>query len=156
MKKQYWINTCRHFTNGADALNNKSCLLGIAYDSVTANPNKNGSAFRCACRTPNEEHGKRVLAETGPAGTCEKFDPWTLEEIEKNEAASAAAFAESLRKMNLVAPIISAMKKKYKGRTVQGVKTCPVCKGKLHMSHSGYNGHVWGRCETEGCLNWME
>ena len=33
---------------------------------------------------------------------------------------------------------------------------CPVCKGRLHLSQSGYNGHVRGKCETKDCLNWIE
>jgi hypothetical protein len=38
----------------------------------------------------------------------------------------------------------------------QGIEECPVCKGRLRLSHAAYNGHVHGRCETEGCLAWME
>ncbi len=152
----YWIHVCRHFTNGADALNNTCCLAGIKYDDATANPSKPGSAYRMACHAPNEEHGLKVLAETGPAGTCEKFSELTEDEIRQRDIDSDAAFSEATRRMALVGPIISAMKKKYKGRSIKGVKTCPVCGGKLHMSHSVYNGHVWGKCETEGCLSWME
>ena len=33
---------------------------------------------------------------------------------------------------------------------------CPICKGKLHLSQSSYNGHCHGQCETEGCVQWME
>ena len=33
---------------------------------------------------------------------------------------------------------------------------CPACKGRLHLSQAAYNGHVWGKCETEGCVSWME
>ena len=36
------------------------------------------------------------------------------------------------------------------------VVECPICKGKLLLSQSAYNGHVWGKCETAGCLTWME
>jgi hypothetical protein len=42
----------------------------------------------------------------------------------------------------------------YSGR---GVMDCPVCgTGKLHYSRAGYNGHVHARCETDGCVSWME
>lgn len=44
----------------------------------------------------------------------------------------------------------------YKGKSWAGVDECPVCKGKLYMSHAAYNGHVHGQCETKGCLSWME
>jgi len=154
--RPHWVHICRHFTNGADALNKKCCLAGVHYDDATAKPDVAGSAYRMACHAPNEDHGMKVLAETGPAGTCDKFSELSEEELRQQEIDSEAAFAEATRRMVLVGPIISAMKKKYKGKSIKGVKTCPVCGGKLHMSHSGYNGHVWGKCETEGCVAWME
>ena len=36
------------------------------------------------------------------------------------------------------------------------VVKCPICNGRLHLSQSSYNGHCHGRCETEGCVSWME
>lgn len=45
---------------------------------------------------------------------------------------------------------------KWTGRTHDETIECPVCKGRLHLSISGYNGHVHGRCETSGCVAWME
>ena len=33
---------------------------------------------------------------------------------------------------------------------------CPACKGRLHLSIVKHNNHVWGECETEGCVKWME
>ena len=41
-------------------------------------------------------------------------------------------------------------------RGKQTVVDCPICKGKLHLSQSSYNGHVHGQCETNGCVEWME
>ncbi len=38
----------------------------------------------------------------------------------------------------------------------RGVVECPCCKSRLHLSQSSYNGHVHGKCETEGCVSWME
>lgn len=42
-----------------------------------------------------------------------------------------------------------------KNDSKHGIIECPMCKGKLHYSISGFNGHIWGKCETEGCLSWM-
>lgn len=39
--------------------------------------------------------------------------------------------------------------------STEGTIECPVCKGTLHYSISSYNGHIWGACETEKCLQWM-
>ncbi|MRR49334.1 MAG: hypothetical protein EG825_00205 [Rhodocyclaceae bacterium] len=36
------------------------------------------------------------------------------------------------------------------------VVECPLCKGRLHLHQSAYNGHVSGKCETEGCVSWVE
>lgn len=33
---------------------------------------------------------------------------------------------------------------------------CPICKGRLYIRQASHNGHVWGQCETEGCVSWME
>ncbi len=37
----------------------------------------------------------------------------------------------------------------------RGTITCPICKEPLHYSRRN-NGHVWGKCTTENCLNWMQ
>lgn len=34
--------------------------------------------------------------------------------------------------------------------------TCPICGGLLRYSVAAYNGHIHGKCETEGCVQWME
>jgi hypothetical protein len=46
-------------------------------------------------------------------------------------------------------------KKKPKKPIVDTIK-CPKCNGILHFSKSSYNGHIWGKCETEDCLSWMQ
>lgn len=34
---------------------------------------------------------------------------------------------------------------------------CPVCEtGTLEYSISSHNGHIHGRCTTDGCARWME
>jgi hypothetical protein len=37
-----------------------------------------------------------------------------------------------------------------------GTLKCPVCNGVLHYSVAGSNGHLWGSCETEGCVRWAQ
>lgn len=36
----------------------------------------------------------------------------------------------------------------------QGIIECPRCKGRLNYTRAESNGHVWGNCKTENCLNW--
>lgn len=60
---------------------------------------------------------------------------------------------------------LSAMQKVYdkvkalglgKGKGGKGEMDCPKCGSKLVFSVSSFNGHVWGKCSTDGCLMWME
>ncbi|AWB26198.1 hypothetical protein DA075_35605 (plasmid) [Methylobacterium currus] len=37
---------------------------------------------------------------------------------------------------------------------VEGEISCPECSGRLRWSRAE-NGHVWGKCESGGCLMWM-
>lgn len=42
-------------------------------------------------------------------------------------------------------------------RGVRGSLSCPVCvSGTLHYSVAGYNGHVHAKCDSAGCVAWME
>jgi hypothetical protein len=62
-------------------------------------------------------------------------------------------FKETMRFMG---PAIQAIRAdaKEKSRSAGHVE-CPKCKGKLGYSIARSNGHVWGKCETTGCLSWM-
>lgn len=46
--------------------------------------------------------------------------------------------------------------KEGENRGVQGEIECPACKGKLRYTIARVNGHIWGTCETKGCLSWMQ
>lgn len=50
--------------------------------------------------------------------------------------------------------IQSAAVKAGKRRNIREVIPCPCCRGSLTFSVSS-NGHIWGKCATEGCLEWM-
>jgi hypothetical protein len=63
---------------------------------------------------------------------------------------------QHLNKMRLAFEIVAKVKKEHKGENWSGSFECPACKGILHLSHASLNGHVWGKCETEKCLAWME
>lgn len=43
-----------------------------------------------------------------------------------------------------------------KGHGGTGEVECPICKKRLRYSVASYNGHMWGSCETEGCVRWMQ
>jgi len=37
-----------------------------------------------------------------------------------------------------------------------GTIECPQCKGSILWRKNGDNGHIWGRCNLKGCLDWNE
>lgn len=51
---------------------------------------------------------------------------------------------------------IAPWRAKWRGKSHREVVECPACKGRLHLSINAYNSHVHGRCETDGCVEWME
>lgn len=83
---------------------------------------------------------------------CPKWIRRTREHAEKRADTMEKAMAGIMA----ADPVIGRVKKERKGKDWRGVEVCPVCGGKLHMTHAAYNGHVYGKCETEHCLNWME
>lgn len=122
--------TCKHF-NG---IQNNTCHAGVRYKQFAL------GVFPCIKKFNKENV------------TCDKYAEPSAEEV----AAHDAMIKAEMEKFMAAGPLIKEVKREHKGTNWKGVKECPVCKGKLHMSHAAYNGHVWGRCETEGCLAWME
>jgi hypothetical protein len=86
------------------------------------------------------------------AAPCEKLRRPTPEEI----AARAEWQKASMLRLTAVLHGIGDWRKKHKGKSHAEVVECPACKGRLHLSIAAYNGHVHGKCETEGCVAWME
>ena len=90
--------------------------------------------------------------EGGCPVACGKFEPIGIDSVKADDEAMAISMAKTFAAMS----VVPAIKKKHKGKSWSGVVECPVCKGKLHVSHAAYNGHVHGHCETDGCVSWME
>ncbi len=141
--------SCKHY-NGS--YHNKTCEAGVVYNEVTPDPHGPGCAYRIPCNRELSEQGLKVLKECGPQGTCDKYQEPSQDEIDSYEAA----IAEHSKKFLTTIPLIKKVKQEHKGKDWAGVVVCPVCGGKLHVTHSSFNGHVWGNCETENCLSWME
>lgn len=143
--------TCKHF-NGSH--HNTHCEAGMCYDQITPNASDPGSYYRMPCHRvfPDMKRAAEVWAEHGTQGTCEKYEEPTSEDIAADDAAMEAAIARMKRTL----PLCVRIKVEHEGENWKGVETCPECGGKLHLSHAACNGHVWGKCETEDCLAWME
>jgi hypothetical protein len=149
--------TCKHYTGD---FHNTSCAAGVCYASVTSGkPEEPGSAYRKPCvnwEVWNKIHATNFSesqrAEWNRRGTCDKFELPTQSEIDAFDAEMEAHFKKTV----IVNDFIQPMRDKNKGQGYRETATCPVCKGKLHVSISGYNGHARVLCETDGCVKWIE
>jgi hypothetical protein len=75
-----------------------------------------------------------------------------MEQVIQKEEERQVRIAKTL----LAMAAASEIKERYRGKNWSGVIKCPACGGGLHVSHAACNGHVWGRCETDGCAAWIE
>ncbi len=85
------------------------------------------------------------------AALCPRWERRSLAHAE----ARADGIERSMRQLETAAPFI----RQWRAKPPLGkseVVECPVCHGKLHLSQSGYNGHVRAVCETGDCLNFVE
>lgn len=149
------------------------CALGLdpeAMAKAACKPGEDykvGLAFRIPCdskewemdffkrtqhRGPKDSPSAAQLACIEQKAHCDKFTDPTDEEI----AAHQASINDGIKRFKLTLPLIARIKKEHKGTNWKGVEVCPACNGRLHLTHTECNGHVWGKCETEGCLAWME
>lgn len=127
---------CKHFNGIQDTL----CDAGLDMRAVTGGA-PTGWTRRMPCFSSN-----------GSEIQCERYEEPTADDLAQHEADFEAA----MERLRLVGPLVVEIKREHKGLSWSGTRECPVCKGVLHLSHSAYNGHVHVRCETEGCLAWME
>lgn len=81
-----------------------------------------------------------------PVAKCEKYERKSPAEIIAEELEQKA-FSDA------VVMAIGAIRKQGKD---SGEVSCPKCyAGKVHYSVAKLNGHIWGRCTTDGCISWM-
>ncbi len=128
---------CIHF-NG---IMNETCEAGIDYER-----------FRKQS-TPDKPVGFPCLRNCENAPACEKRE-WPSEEYIKSQLDEIEQSTERHRKAGAV---VADFRERNRGKSAQQTLQCPACgTGELHLSITAYNGHVWGKCTTEGCLAWME
>ncbi len=133
--------TCVHF-NG---IMERRCKAGVDY--LVKFGNEIGLAFRMPCCKFGEYRKPEMVV------SCDRFLEPVPEEIEQDRLYIEAV----MEKTRAAIRVASAWRVKPKpAEDRREVVECPVCKGKLHLSQSSYNGHVHGACETEGCVRWME
>ena len=130
---------CIHY-QAPDERNDGKCEAGVSYEQFMA-----GGFHRKPCFL---DKGK----PRPDAQHCQHLRLPTPEEI----AAHKQWADERWKILGTVMTGIMPWRKANKGKSISEVVECPACKGKLHLSIAAYNGHVHGKCETEGCVSWME
>lgn len=151
--------TCVNF-NGAQ---HDLCKRGVAYkqfrdgDGVMRSPCiqfMEKSARGGTYLKPGEVAAARVpWHNAAPPERCPFFQLPTDAEVEADRIETDA----HLQKTFAAIKVASTWRVKPKpAADRQGIVECPICKGRLHLSQSSYNGHVRGKCETDGCVSWME
>jgi hypothetical protein len=136
--------TCRHF-NG---IQHDCCAAGVNYRALAGEPMV-GCATRIPCLPIKEPKG-------GPMADCDKHSTWTQSEAEQRVADGEAAMERSMLAFRAAHDDTKA-KRLGKGKGGQDSIPCPICeRGRLYYRVAGYNGHMHAKCETEGCVSWME
>lgn len=143
---------CKHFNGTQHDL----CDRGVRYEQFSP-------GIPCIKWTPISARGGTYLE---PGEEPAERRPWKYEGkpcpfYEEPSDAEVQAEREKMERAFANVKVALAVASTWRTRlkpTVDrhDVIECPVCKGRLHLSQSSYNGHVHGKCETEGCVSWME
>lgn len=172
---------CRHFTGiGNDAEGNRMvdradvdapggrgfCRAGVDYNAVMK---RGARMIALPCFKPEPSN----MPDDGAWPMCPKQSFKTTAELDAEVTEKESMFAEAIPRITIIRPAIL----KHAGWSddprdndeiplgERGVRRggkigsfdCPICnKGKLHYTISGYNGHIHARCETSGCVSFME
>lgn len=148
--------TCIYF-NGVQ---NDLCRRGVSYAvNWPDGPKPCIKLMHTSARGGTYLRPGELPAETKPfpgadkAKPCPFYEEPTDEQVQAERAKDEAAFERTIAAIK----VASAWRVKPKPTSDRSeVVECPVCKGRLHLSQSAYNGHVAGTCETNDCVRWIE
>lgn len=134
------MNVCAHFTG----IQHDTCKAGVSY-SLVKEPKTETTPYRFAC-FQDEANGL----------ICEAAHFPTREEAEAEKREDDAIFART-SKAHRAAHDDAKAKGFVKGKGGGDSIPCPVCTtGRLYYRVAAYNGHMHAKCETAGCVSWME
>ena len=159
--------TCIHYDGRSTLQQGGCCAAGVEYRKAFGS--EDGLFLRMPCQQFRTKPAGSKLGTYVAAGEAEErteIDRRGQTEIPCSllQLPTAEQVQESRRSMDahwqktiVALKVASEWRVKPKPKTDRAeIIECPVCKGKLHLSQSSYNGHVHGKCETEGCVAWME
>jgi hypothetical protein len=145
---------CIHF-NGVQ---NELCKRGVRYDQF-----KDGkpciqfiekSARGGTYLEPGEKAAERKpFPNATPPERCPFYAEPSDDEVQKDREELDAAMKRTMAAIKVASEW--RVRPKPQADRIEVIE-CPCCKGRLHLSQSAYNGHVHGKCETDGCVSWME
>lgn len=145
-------NCCIHYNGALNPATKGVCRAGVSLRQLVGGKVE-GWITRLPC-TPTLE-----IRGGGERAACDKYREPTTEEL----AAHKRETDEALKKFMVaftgaVAAWRDANKwDKKNPKAAAGKVPCEACgKGEIHLSMAAYNGHVWGKCTTDGCVSWME
>ncbi len=131
------MDSCRHF-NGVQ---NAKCKAGIAYE-------QSGDQRAMPC-IPRHINGRA-------AWPCDLFEIMSLQDAEKEADERIVSMNRGIVARHAAKDDAKA-NGFMKGKGGYGAIKCPCCEhGELRYSVASYNGHMHGRCTTQGCVAWME
>lgn len=143
---------CKHFTGTS----NQCCSAGVRYVNVelTHEPFEYQGQFGATYKATKSLPCIRSHNHCG--AVCEKLEFPTPEEIAAKVVREREGFAKVVKARAAIVDRLGPFKK-GRSRDERGSIPCPNCEGgTLAYSRAAYNGHVWGKCSTEGCAAWME
>ena len=159
--------TCIHYTGIGMATREDKCKAGVCYhdafDFATKGvmlripcvqyrvkpANRPGTYIKPGEPTIREEIDRRGYSML----PCKHFHEPTEAEVEADRRQAADDLERAMVAMRVAAEWRISPKPALDRHDVV---ECPICKGRLHLTQSSYNGHVSGTCETAGCVSWME
>lgn len=138
-------NYCAHYNPQPGMRQQNYCSLGCGASELMKRAREKGEPNMSPCIGGHT--ASDVLA------LCPKWERRSMEHAESR----ADSIEQMFKKLELSGPFISQWREKPKPKQDRrDIVECPVCKGRLHLSQSSYNGHVHAHCETKGCISFME
>jgi hypothetical protein len=136
--------TCDHY-NGVQMLGRSQKKCGAGIDPIYSFCD--GNSFGWVNKAP-------CFSRNADAPICPQAKFPTPSEIAEREAKFNAYLEDFMNWMPKARDAIVALSKASK--TNAGTIDCPKCKAELRWTLAPSNGHVHAKCQTEGCLQWME
>lgn len=159
--------TCIHFTGLSFAGGTCKCKAGVDY-RLAFDGDRPGIMLRAPCIEflTLPAHGRGTCCKPGEPTIRKEFDrrgEVVIECPHRTEPTDAQIEADRIDLENAMERLLAGIRIAGQWRVKPKPATdrseiveCPVCKGKLHLHQSAYNGHVYGKCGTAGCVSWME